>query len=479
MPMRDWTKRRVGAAAAAVVAAVCGCGAASTHGAEIARARSAPPVRPGAAFVLVDRGLNTERVTLLRLSVGGKGGGVAGGASDEVVYLNSAGVRKTRPLSEVVALAPTEWAASPGGERAPIRTDEPPRPWLELVDGQRFSGAFVDSGTSAGGSKKNAEEPVIWANPRLGALSVPLDLASRYVGDAHAVPHAVRRPISTVSDTVILANGDRVEGFIERLGATIVIAPAGGSSAKADGDGGGVSEIAANQVVLANLVNERRELKGAAAWLEDGSLIGVQRADTDSENGVLTLTTHGFGKAAKPGAGTTGGATASMPLADLRALVVDAARLTPLSSLPIAAQRGELDRAAFDPVRVDPDPLRNAPLGAAEILLPGPMLAEWTLPEGTDGERLMLSGAAQMDESCWAWGDCVVVFALVSDGSPEREIARGRLNAETSSLMVRADLSDAKPGDRLRVRIEAGPRGPIQDRVTLRRFIFVSSGPGT
>jgi len=103
------------------------------------------------------------------------------------------------------------------------------------------------------------------------------------------------------------------------------------------------------------------------------------------------------------------------------------------------------------------------------------MTVEWVLPTGASS----LIGYAQMDDRSFAWGDCVVVVSVVSPipGGPEREIARGRLNAETPSLTIATGLGglgSPKPGDRLRVRVDPGERGPIPGPVVLRRMVVLT-----
>lgn len=495
-------------ASAIAAAALLSCGLAQVAFATAAKPEAPVSGKPAARFVMLDSRLNTEPIALLRLDLGAPGS--ASGKAGEIAYLDSGGARKTKSLSEIIALAPTTWVlatpAAAGGAAAVGNSagDEAPSVWIDLIDGQRLTGTFSApaegaTDTTKPGASADPKAPksgadsdtVAWQHPRLGTVNIPLDVTARYIGDAPRLESTLRTPLSRVNDTIVLANGDRVEGFIEHLGVSMRIGPAGAGGTKTASGGAAVqaseassvqSIIPSDQVVLAHLVNEPRTLSGAAVWLTDGSVLALSSARTDADRGRITLTTRGLS-----------GASASLDLTDLRAAVVDAARITPLSALPIAAQIGSSDRPSFEPAVVDANAHggAGAPLGAADILLPGPMVVEWTLPGPGEGAT-MLGGVAQLDESCWAWGNCVVVFSIVpasdaplsagnaesAGGGTGRELARGTLNAETPTLNVKADLSTGRPGDRLRVRIDAGARGPIQDRVTLRRFIFVSSRPG-
>ena len=83
-----------------------------------------------------------------------------------------------------------------------------------------------------------------------------------------------------------------------------------------------------------------------------------------------------------------------------------------------------------------------------------------------------------MDDRSFAWGDCTAVVSIVPKSGAERELARQRLNADTPTLTIAADLGTVAPGDRLRVRTEAGERGAIQDRVVLRRMLVLGGMKG-
>ena len=161
-----------------------------------------------------------------------------------------------------------------------------------------------------------------------------------------------------------------------------------------------------------------------------------------------------------------------MDLSRLAGVVPDPSRIIPLAALPIAAQQPADGRLGAAPAHALPD--AGAPLAAADILLPGPMTVEWAIPSGATS----IIGYAQMDDRSFAWGDCTVTVSIAHPGAPERELAKSRLNATTPSLTISSDLGPLKPGDVLRVRTDPGQRGPIQDRVVLRRMLLLT-GPGS
>jgi hypothetical protein len=112
-------------------------------------------------------------------------------------------------------------------------------------------------------------------------------------------------------------------------------------------------------------------------------------------------------------------------------------------------------------------------LGAADIELPGPMSAEWMLPPGASHVSIRL----ELPESARVFGDCVVRVEVVGD---EASGVEHRLSSASPSAMVRLALGaatgpvpSAEGVRRLVVRVEAGERGGIQDRVVIRRGLVL------
>jgi hypothetical protein len=97
------------------------------------------------------------------------------------------------------------------------------------------------------------------------------------------------------------------------------------------------------------------------------------------------------------------------------------------------------------------------------------MRVEWTLPAGAS----KLGTIAELPPSARVWGDCEVIVEAVS-GARATELARAHLSGATPSAEISGSLSGAT---KLRVTIDAGPSGPIQDRVVLRRpMILIENG---
>lgn len=386
-----------------------------------------------------------------------------------VIYLDPAGSQKSIPLRDIIALAPATWVPTPESTAPTIDafTSDLPVPRLDLTDSQRFVGTLLDAPRPSGASR-GAELPVVIRHERLGTLGFPLDRVLRYSAMAGRTPDLGGRPLSTSADTVLLSNTDRLEGLVTRLGPVVAIETA---SATADpkAPAPGPTLLDAAQVVLVHLVNPSTRLDSLRVDLADGTVVAVDALAAEARLGTLSI--HPIdAPAATPqprpaGAGTP--ASFTLDLGQLTAVVPDPSRLTPLSSLPIGAQAPTGDRPPIAPARVLSD--AAAPLGAADILLPAPMSVEWAIPAGATS----LIGYAQMDDRSFSWGDCTAVVSIVPRSGPERQLARARLNADSPTLTVAADLGKVVAGDRLRIRTEPGERGPIQDRVVLRRMVLL------
>ena len=254
-----------------------------------------------------------------------------------------------------------------------------------------------------------------------------------------------------------------MEGLITALGPTISIeivrpgAKAGSSTPSTDVEIGNAS--------LINLVNPAVPLRTLRIDLDDGSVLAADAVAGDAQSGKITF--RALAAATTP---STRGVL--MDLSRLAGVVPDPSRIIPLASLPIASQKPADGRLGSAPAHAMPD--AGAPLAAADSLLPGPMTVEWAIPAGASS----IVGYAQMDDRSFAWGDCTVVVVIARAGAPERELAKSRLNAASPSLTISSDLGAIKPGDVLRIRTEPGQRGPIQDRVVLRRMLLLT-GPGS
>lgn len=446
---------------------------------------------PGAdtsRLTVIDETLTATVVQFVRARSGVRG------QSDEVLILSGRGPEslRIRPTSDgktptIIALAPDWWIidqsttlaalASPApsrraGTSSPL---DPPPAWIDLVDGQRFIGRLAPPPADA-----PADEQVIrWSHPRLGTLSVELDSLRRLVRPTR---ETTQEPVgwseSVRTDTAWLSNGDRFDGFIEGISTTdpaspqastsLLITPAG-SPRNTPPTSILLDQFAA--VVFANPVKPAAP-NTARLWLGDGSILNVESLDIDATSGRVTIASSTLpGEAGKQ----RGGPSESLELNQLRAVAFEGARLHALTQQPIA-ESGPVDGRRVAPISIAAPVLDGgpAPLNAEDLILPGPMFVEWTLPPGAS----RIAGWATLDPAAGAWGDCEVRVSLRPQVGEAREIIRGRVNADTPVLAISAPLNAAAT-DLLRIEVLPGANGPIQDRIVLKRMLILATRPAS
>ncbi len=376
----------------------------------------------GVPRVLIDTRLQERPVTLLGLE------------TDNVTYADAGGMIRTEPIAGFVALAPP-----PG---APMPTAPSPAVWL--VDGQRFAGA-VRAGESD-------PDRILWKHPALGGLAIVIDDAARIV--LRRPKRGAPAPATDTRDAVTLVNGDRLEGFLESFGPTIRIEVEGRPT-----------EVSARRVAQVALANPPRQPFGLTAWLGDGSVIRASSIRTGSAGEVILTpavaewTTEAEDEGPVP-----------LSLADVVAVAFDASRLVPLAALEPIAQKATGERRWTEPI--ERRGIETAVFGAADIALPGPMSVEWLLPEGAS----RLAGDIELTPDLWAWGDCEFVVTLITPKG-ETELRRERVSAERPRFPVNVPIDE--PRARLRLTLEPGRYGSIQDRLIFRRpLILVEPKPG-
>lgn len=305
---------------------------------------------------------------------------------------------------------------------------------LELTDGQRFPGTLLP--TSSDG------QTVRWVHNTLGDLSFPLER----VDSAHPIglgESLAPRPEDSVriEDSITLANGDVLRGFLAGLGDPIVF--------ETDGN---TANIPADRVISMRLATERVEPEGVYVWLSDGTIAKATEFITDPSRERVEFTIES-------------GQSAAYRVGAVRGISFDTARLVPLATLTPIEQTPTGERLFAEPIRYaassyDDADLGRATLGLATIEMPGPMAVTYELPENAT----RFGGTFELDTNTAPWGDCVV--SIVLDG---REIFSQRLH-ENQRL---APFSVTAQGRELTVRVDPGEYGPILDRVSLKRAIVL------
>lgn len=401
----------------------------------------APPI---AEMSLLDRAGAAETVSISSLEIGP--------AAAEVRTVEPRGAERARPLAGVLALVPRAWGWSGGGawpETSAASVLPSVSGWMELTDGQRFPGRP--------GPVVEAGERLVWVSDRFGEFAIDLDRVRRIV----VRPGDAPRDASTTTDTLLLANGDRVEGFVESLRPTA--SPADGAFGAVVQAGATRALIPVSQIAEVRLASPAVPAAGPVVWLSDGTVARLSGATTDVSRGLFRLQADVLASA--PGAGGV-----VIPPGDLLALAPDPGRLVPLSVVPVASHRPVGLARRPGPRSASRDD-RPAPLNAADVLIPGPMVVEWVLPDGAS----RLIGAAVLDEADRAWGECTITAEVLPAGAADapQRVFSGALGGAVVRLPLAFDLPRTGPGDRLRVRIDAGELGPIRDRVRLERVLLI------
>lgn len=402
----------------------------------VARAEAGP------AVVVLDANLRPTAGRLVSISAEAvivEPEGSAGAAGGGSVRTAMSAVRAVVPADWWMAETTAPMIAGPDAHRSVA--ERAGAGVCELSDGQRFVGRLM----SAEGA---AAEAINWESPALGRITIPLEHLSRVRMPGFGEPVALDADAAAKTDTLVLANGDVVLGYLEGVGTAVVF--------KTDA---GESRVDPARVREIRLSNRAARAAGARVWLGDGSVVVVERlgvlAPPKTQPLLEVFLDAGDGTTARRG--TT--------LEQFRAFAPASEAVVPLSGLEIARQAPAAGRFAGGAVRPIPegDPL----LGALDLELPGPMTVEWALPEGAR----VVAGWAVLPETARAWGACSLSLELVGpDGQAERlthaELSRAHPTAELAAVLKGGGAR------RLRATLEAGPFGPIQDRVILRRVLI-------
>ncbi|MGP1310245.1 MAG: hypothetical protein ACTS27_08620 [Phycisphaerales bacterium] len=377
------------------------------------------------SVVLLDDSLDARRAELVAITAGDSG------RRASIVYLDRNGVRREAspyagPDSAVAVLPPLEPRWLPAQTPRFTPSSDGLTGVLVLADGQRFPGRYADS--SAPG------DAVAWSHPRFGLIVTPIERIAHIhpTDDVTNVAGDER-----FNDRLSLTNGDTLEGFILSLADPVEI--------ETDA---GVIEVPRARVQRVDLATDAIEPEGLTLWLDDGSVAALSDAAlVDDETLLLTLK-------------DTGG-QARYALTSISAVALDASRIVPLASLRVLAEEPLGERELLDGARVEPQPT-PAPLGAADVFLPEPVAVEYELPQGAS----RFAAVAELPRDAFPFGDCEFVVSI--DG---REVLRERLNPARAAVEFSVDAS----GSVLRLALEPGEYGPVNDRAVLRRAIVLLS----
>ena len=293
---------------------------------------------------------------------------------------------------------------------------------LARTDGQVFPGRPVELPDRSGGP-----ETLNWHHAWLGRLPVALDEINRVVFQPGAQP-----PPTGDADTLLLSNGDRIEGFLLSLSETIELERLRDGSPE-------IVTIPRDRVAAVRLVNPIRPAGGTWAWFEDGTILraGELRSE-DGRWGHLTM--QGL---------ENGEQTVSFDA--LQAIVFDADRLRMLTDLEPISMDGPKTRYRL------PEPTiariaNNAPQSVMTIS--GPIVVRYSLPAGAT----RFAAEVRLPSLGRGWADVHLTIRVDDD-----VIVRHQIDASQPELMINEHLR----GSELTIELDHGPAGPIHTELEL------------
>lgn len=370
-----------------------------------------------------------EVMLLTRQSVHERARLVAIGDST-VEVRESAGDLRVIPITELVGFINFSVAIQPPRTGA-----------LTLRDGQRYPGDPMPDSRGTPGSSTQ----IVWDHRWLGPMRFDIEDVDWIAFNRNAA-----RPLVGESDVVILANGDRIEGFVNAIGRTLRIEREDDSQI----------EIDLNRVHSLRLVNPPRALAEGVhrVWLNNGTVFDATSIRL-SDDGLLRLSPAAESEVRE----------LHQHLSMIAGVLFDPEALIPLASLDPHDVEGPPIRYTIPLPEVS---ARQTALGLRDITLRGPMIARYRIPPPRHGEsstgraapaRRLLATVRLVHDSS-PWPNCEVVIR-----DDDREVLRVHLDRDTPDAEVMIDLH----GSELSIEITEGRHGPVLDHVIIERGMIV------
>ncbi|HYF14747.1 MAG TPA: hypothetical protein VD971_06710 [Phycisphaerales bacterium] len=366
---------------------------------------------------LIDEALNRRPVRLVALD------------AQQVTVQNARGGTERLPVERVVAIVPLLVDAAPQDGAASARQTQGSGAGLAvLTDGQRLPG-LPGPGASA--------DALRWNSPLLGDATIPLE--SLALALYRPLAPGLHLPDEVSEDTALLANGDVVRGFVELMPRT-----GGAPALRVEPASGDPLTIEPVRVVGVRFANPPASAAGAWAWFVDGTSLALN--DARVARGKLTA------------AAAVSGSPVAVDVAAVRAFAPRRERVQAINELPMSWSQASSDRPWTPPPAVQR--ADEAPLGAADIALSGPIEVVWTAPEGA--ERFCAS--VELPVTCRVWGSCDITLS-----SGGREVWSASLRPGSPKAAFNVQVA---PGP-IVLRVTDAGDGPIEDRVLIRRGLVL------
>jgi len=366
---------------------------------------------------MITRDLRVERVALQSFS-------------QEHMVLLVDGKSRERKTTEALALIRVD-PSSPSAEFRVPDVTEPSRGFILLADDRKILGAPVVSEAAGEGM-------VQWNGDLVGSAQYPIESLRRMFLRAVTPDSPERAPAIGSGDLVLLANGDRVEGFLVGFGTVATIEDAS-SHELIEIPLERVAQVRIAGPALAPAANNEY----ARLWTSEGSIFDVAQVTWSPEEVRYSRTPEEAHSVAAPIERTYGPEI-------IRAVEFRQGSLVPLARLPLEkALPSEWNEVALPPRVLRADAL----LGLSDVEFIGPMEAIYVLPPGAS----RLAAEVELPSTSWDWGDVDLVVHV-----DEQEIVRRHFDADNPVFSLTTPLP---PGRLLHIKLEEAGNGPVQDRL--------------
>ena len=343
------------------------------------------------------------------ITVQGMGNGV-------VSYFDDQGAYRTERFADFLLM---RMAAPPAASRSRLTEG-----MIELTDGQRVRGKWAGA--------REQSDAVLWSHASLGEAVISLEQLSQLTFG----PEAIDPPRDRTGDVVVLANGDRVRGFIESITNREIAIDAD--------EHGAVLRFGLDRVSAVFLASNPAERTAGAhmVHLSDGSrLLAEQLAIRE---GRLVINTPLFASDSTE--------HHAVSLDEVVRIVFDsrAGRLVALDDLPREVIAGG---SVFGRLRTP----RSTERG---LVLHAPVTVKIDLPEGATRVTALavVAPAVRSASDVLAWTD--FNLTVRSDGN---EVAQFRMHAGQTSRRFNVAIENGS----LEIELDPATNGPVGDVLLL------------
>jgi len=341
--------------------------------------------------------------------------------SGTLYYLDSSGFEVRRSMDDIFFALPDQ--TPPPRSRSTSGSGSPA--WLTMTDNQHFPILVMNDGDPHTLSFTSVFNNAI--------RSVDLEHVSSLTTESGSMS------FSEDDDLVVLTNGDHISGFIESINLSVTIDTSTG-----------LRTYPLDQTQLVRLANNPQRTQGVYLHLDTETRLRA----TD-----LAASANNFGSATITGLGTPEIVEFESHRFGGLGIVHNQQRLVALTSL--------------DPLEIEPtgerawtpEPkslLSTIPhSGLGDLDLRSPVSVTYVLEPGAT------SFACTVDLVAGPWSDCTLIVESMDAQSSVQQLDLVQLNPDNQTHRLLVDFPQG--ASRLIIRIEPGKKGPIQDRVILRR----------